>query len=463
MEGVTPRRNGVRIDWDGRYEELKQYRSKFGDCNVPQKWGDNPQLGQWVNTQRQQYRLYKEGKDSCMTEERIKKLNDIGFEWVFNFSWDDRYEELKQYRSKFGDCNVPQKWGDNLQLGRWVQTQRCQYRLYKEGKASSMTEERIEKLNDVGFEWVLTFTWGDRYEEIKAYRSKYGDCNVPRGWSDNPQLGTWVNSQRYQYRLYKEGKQSTMTEEKIKKLNGIGFEWVLMVLTEWNDRYDELKAYRSKYGDCNVPQGWSDNPQLGRWVQTQRKHYRLFKEGGKSYMNKERIKKLNDIGFEWVLLVLTEWNDRYEELQQYRYKYGDCNVPVKWTDNTQLGVWVKRQREQYRLHKDGKESSMTEERIKKLNDIGFEWVLLVKGVRIDWDDRYEELKTYQSKYGDCNVPQRWSDNQPLGTWVSNQRKQYRLYKEGKESSMTEERIHLLNAIGIKWSLRASRKKRKCAG
>ena len=235
------------------------------------------------------------------------------------------------------------------------------------------------------------------------------------------------------------------------------------VQIDWDGRYEQLKAYRSTYGDCNVPRGWSNNPQLGTWVRTQRYQYRLYKEGKKSSMTEERLNKLNEIGFEWILVVLTEWNDRYEELKAYRSKYGDCNVPQKWNDNPQLGTWVQTQRQQYRLYKEGTKSIMTEDRIGKLNEIGFEWVLLVSEARIEWNDRYEELKAYRSTYGDCNVPQKWGDSPQLGSWVNRQRHQYRLYKKGKKSSMTEERILLLNAIGLKWSLRASRKKRKCAG
>jgi len=40
-----------------------------------------PQLGEWVGQQRKAYKLKKEGKQSAMTEERMEKLNKIGFTW----------------------------------------------------------------------------------------------------------------------------------------------------------------------------------------------------------------------------------------------------------------------------------------------------------------------------------------------------------------------------------------------
>ena len=140
--------------WQHHFNELKEYREEYGDCNVPQQWRENRQLGEWVSTQRDHYRLYQEGKKSQMTEERMQALEDIGFSWDAQEDiWQQRFNELKEYREKYGDCNVPQKWSENPQLGRWVSTQRSQYRLYQEGKKSQMTEERIQALEDIGFSW----------------------------------------------------------------------------------------------------------------------------------------------------------------------------------------------------------------------------------------------------------------------------------------------------------------------
>jgi len=92
-----------------------------------------------------------------MTEERIAKLESIGFEWSLasSLDWDRRFNELKQYKADYGGCSVPKEWSGNKQLGRWVSKQRVQYRYLQQGKESSMTEERIAKLESIGFEWSL--------------------------------------------------------------------------------------------------------------------------------------------------------------------------------------------------------------------------------------------------------------------------------------------------------------------
>ena len=150
--------------------------------------------------------------------------------------WDLRLAELVAYKEEHGDCNVPAKYTPNKQLGTWVAKQRRQYRLINEGKTSSMPEGRVAKLNEVGFEWNVSHlcpaqtnegTWDLRLAELVAYKEEHGHCNVPGKHQANKQLGTWVAKQRYWYRLLKDGKTSQITQERIAKLNEVGFKWKL--------------------------------------------------------------------------------------------------------------------------------------------------------------------------------------------------------------------------------------------
>ena len=61
------------------------------------------------------------------------------------------------------------------------------------------------------------------------------------------------------------------------------------------------------------------------------------------------------------------------------------------------------------------------------------------------------VRYYQS--GHCIVPQHYPPNRSLGKWVAKQREQYRFYREGKHSFLTEERIDLLKAAGFVWSIK----------
>ncbi len=61
--------------WNARYWELVAYKKEFGNCRVPQRCKDNPQLGQWVALQRKRY------KSLTLTEDCRVKLEELGFEW----------------------------------------------------------------------------------------------------------------------------------------------------------------------------------------------------------------------------------------------------------------------------------------------------------------------------------------------------------------------------------------------
>jgi hypothetical protein len=142
------------------------------------------------------------------------------------------------------------------------------------------------------------------------------------------------------------------------------------------------------------------------------------------------------------------WEARLKDLADYRKIHGHCNVPNRYSENTKLGLWVSRQRNQHKLHLEGKTSSMTLSRIQELESLGFEW-----GARlftVPWEDRLKELADYRKIHGHCNVPQRCSENTKLGEWVKHQRKQYRFHLEGKRSQMTLFRVQELERLEFEW-------------
>ena len=49
---------------------------------MPNRYAENPQLGNWVHTQRTQYRKFQQDPStSYMTQERIERLESIAFQW----------------------------------------------------------------------------------------------------------------------------------------------------------------------------------------------------------------------------------------------------------------------------------------------------------------------------------------------------------------------------------------------
>ena len=261
--------------------------------------------------------------------------------------WNARFKELLSYRSKHGDSNVPAKQG---QLGNWVHKQRGAY------KTGSLAQGRIDRLSSIGFQWALlneeeaAKKWSTRFNELIEYKAEHGDCNVP---TKQGKLGNWVRRQRVAY------KADSLSQNCIDRLSGIGFKWALLEQSanvSWETRFNELVQYKAKHTDCNVPR--SQGP-LGRWVSHQRTD---CKEGK---LSKDRIDRLNSIGFSWKLreaVSAVPWETRFDQLVQYQTKHGDCNVP---REQGKLGHWVQSQR--------GRANSLPQDRINRLNGIGFDW------------------------------------------------------------------------------------------
>lgn len=148
--------------------------------------------------------------------------------------------------------------------------------------------------------------WKCQFAKLSEYKRIHGDCTVPARFSEDPKLGHWVMTQRRQFNLMKKGKPSSMTVERMKLLNDIGFSWSIRIDPEkmWNLRYEQLQQYQANYGDCLVPQRFSENPKLGTWVNTQRRHFKLMNEGKSSCMNEERVKLLEKIKFVWSTSIV---------------------------------------------------------------------------------------------------------------------------------------------------------------
>ena len=145
-----------------------------------------------------------------------------------------------------------------------------------------------------------------------------------------------------------------------------------------------------------------------------------------------------------------KWSVRYKELIEFHKEHGHAAVPHSYPKNPQLARWVKRQRRQYKLRCDNRPSTMTAERQDLLDQLGFIW----DSHEVNWHEKLEGLKEYRKEFGNCNVPSN-SHDKKLATWVKCQRRQYKLYWDGKNSAMTPNRILELEKIGFEWEIRAS--------
>jgi len=141
----TPRPNL----WQKQFNLLLEFKERHGHTIVPQHYKENKNLALWVTTQRYDYKKFRENKKTFMSQERVDALNEIGFVWnVFDKKWREMYDKLvaqQQHRTP------------DAALSSWCARQRRDYAMYQNGQRESkkcqMTEERIQLLEKIGFEW----------------------------------------------------------------------------------------------------------------------------------------------------------------------------------------------------------------------------------------------------------------------------------------------------------------------
>ena len=258
------------------------------------------------------------------------------------------FVELCNYKHTYGDCNVPTVWKENPKLAGWCSTNR--YAL----KKRKISPDRIKRLEALGFAWEpFDHSWNEMFVALQAYKQKYGHCNVPNRWADNPKLGPWCGGQRYAFQCNK------LPPDRIERLEQLGFVWDVLD-SVWEQMFSALTVYKSKYGDCNVPVAWKENPKLGSWCGNQRSAY------GSKMLSVDRVTRLDHLGFVWDKLT-TAWEKMFAELSAYKNAHGDCNVPEQFKDNSKLATWCGTQR---RSHKSNK---LAAGRAKRLEAIGFQF------------------------------------------------------------------------------------------
>jgi hypothetical protein len=130
--------------------------------------------------------------------------------------WVERYNELKDYRSKAGDTNVGfGRSMDSPSLARWAAKQRLDF------KSGDMADSRKTLLDEIGFEWDESEAEFKRwYLELKVFRDLNGHTNLNTlSAGDDLYLYNWCAVQRIALRC------RILSEKRKGLLDDLDFDW----------------------------------------------------------------------------------------------------------------------------------------------------------------------------------------------------------------------------------------------
>ena len=392
--------------WEFWFGLLEKYKEEFGDCAAPVNFKyNNFHLGNWTSNQRHLNRQ--------LSPDRLDRLNRLGFVWnLLDAAWETGFSHLVAYKEEFGNCLVPGLFKvPNYNLGRWVAI----LRRNKEG----VSPIRLKLLNELGFAWsVNDLQWEANFNNLVAYKAKFGDCLVPQRFEFNGSaLGSFVSDLR--------SKKIRLQLKKLELLNGLGFEWNVLDY-QWEEGFSHLVAYKEEFGNCLVHANFKSNGfNLGNWVSAKR--------ATKAQLTPKMLQHLNELGFIWDVLDY-KWDEGFKHLVSYKENFGNCLVPKTFKyQGYELGKWVK--------YKRSLMDKLTPKQLDRLNDLGFVW----DPNDYRWEEGFTQLVSYEAKFGDCLVPQRFKCNGfSLGGWVLRQR--------NKKETLELKQLERLNKLGFVWNL-----------
>lgn len=148
------RRNPPR-SWEQRLDDLKAYKKKYKHLLVHQRCKEWNNLGRYVHRLRQRK---KGALGNPLTRQQIGALDAIGFNWdgrTRHPSFEKRLEDLKRYKAKHGDLNVPDRYRSQDNLGSYVHSLRQRYR--GTVTRAKLTRQEIAALESIGFVWTVRF------------------------------------------------------------------------------------------------------------------------------------------------------------------------------------------------------------------------------------------------------------------------------------------------------------------
>ena len=320
------------------------------------------------------------------------------------------------------------------------------YRLNANGEGDKIVTERFEVIEQVHdcrvlFEQLqasLSSSWDHYFSEASIYYAEHGDLNIPKRYTTPAglSLGEWLTTQR---RVRAGQISGNLTEQQIARLDSIGMKWGNRNDAAWEHGLEEARKFREQFGNLQVPAKYktkNDYP-LGKWINNARKR----RNDGK--LTEERIRQLDQLGMTWSVFD-AKWEQGYALAMSYAAEHGNLNVPVNYTteEGEKLGAWILNQRAAYT------KEMLSQDQIGRLEKIGIYW-----GNRNDrqWNEVYGAAKRYFEANGDLDVPVAYvsPEGYALGKWVRRQQYAYR-NPEKSNAILSQERIELLDAIGMQW-------------
>jgi len=326
-----------------------------------------------------------------------------------------------------------------------TRSHRFEVHQYCENLDELQHDEQEEELNHDQHDGQK-LTWDESIQDLKDFKETFGHCRVTRTFTGNPALARFVKKVR-EYKVSINKGTSTrsllLTSARIKELDDLGFQWSnVQKKISFEQRIEQLEAFKATHGHLHVSVAL--DKKLNKFCCHMRQA-RLKPDPRGMTINEERIQALDKVGFEWTTVRRTDssFERRIEQLKAFKAAHGHLHVTATLDKN--LNIFVRDMRHA-RLKPDSRGTTINDERIQALDEVGFEWTT-VRRTESLFEQRIEQLEAFKATHGHLHVTATLDKN--LNIFCRDMR-QSRLKPDAPRMTINEERIQALDEVGFEW-------------
>ncbi len=160
----------------------------------------------------------------------------------------------------------------------------------------------------------------------------------------------------------------------------------------------------------------------------------------------DTVRQIQDIFNKIDNFLNLSWDDYYNMAVEYYKEHGNLLVPNNYSkDGMNLGMWISDQRKT--MKGQGHRRQLTSEQIEKLDAIDMVW----DKFKEQWDETYNIAKEYYAEHGNLDgLRDKKIKGKNIYQWLGDQIKSY------NKGILLEERMQLLEQIGIVWNQKETR-------
>jgi flagellar biosynthesis GTPase FlhF len=240
LEAVRQRIAMVKIERTAKFEELKEiavtvegerarmaerYREEKKEKARQQEKEQVEHARQRMKEQEEHALQRKEEQEEQARQRTEEQEGQAPKARGKNKTFDNRMEDLKQYKETHGHVNVSISVDKSL-AQFCAQTRYTHYNPGK-SKGKQLTIENIARLDALGFIWTtqeyVTRSFDERIEDLKVYKQTHGHLSV-KIHEDNSLFG-FCKDVRHSLKQVEKDCTRKLTVERIQKLDDIGFTW----------------------------------------------------------------------------------------------------------------------------------------------------------------------------------------------------------------------------------------------